>query len=619
MIELQDFIHKLEEGIGARIIKGITVALGLLMVAAVYDWREYRCFSTQDAMDNAQLARNIAEGRGYTTGFIRPFSLHLLQKKAKSEGRNPNEVLRSPHPDLVNPPVYPLLVAGLMKVLPFQYTLSQEGEFSRYQPELIITAMNQVFFVASILLLFFLARRLFDPTVAWLASAIFAGTDLLWRYSVSGLSTMLLLLIILGLLSLVVAMDHRQQEAKSGEAWFLAMAAGVGLLAGLGCLTRYSFGFVIVPIVVYFLIYFAQRRIAVAGVALIVFLAVLAPWIARNWMVSGTPLGVAGYAAIQETPYFPGDRLLRSLNPDFRIVMVEDFFRKLLVNVGAMVSNDLPKLGGSWLSAFFLVGLLMPYRNPALNRLRVLTVLILPVFAIVQALSRTHASLESPEVNADQLLIFLVPLVFIFGAALFNQLLDQIELPFPPVRTWVAGAFGVLMCLPLIFTFLPPRSFPVVYPPYHPPLIQQSASWVDEKELMMSDIPWAVSWYGNRTCLWNTLSVSPEFFEISDFQKPIVALYLTQVTTDAKFQTQIVRGEDLAWGRFYVESLLRSNLPPGWPLRHAPAGFLESGQMFITDRPRWKWILRRDQLEPNIKATATPPPKTTNSPAPLAP
>ena len=30
-------------------------------------------------MDAAQLARNIAEGKGYTTLFIRPFSLYLVQ------------------------------------------------------------------------------------------------------------------------------------------------------------------------------------------------------------------------------------------------------------------------------------------------------------------------------------------------------------------------------------------------------------------------------------------------------------------------------------------------------------------------------------------------------------
>ena len=37
--------------------------------------------ATQEAMDAAQLARNIAQGKGYTTLFIRPFSMYLVKKR----------------------------------------------------------------------------------------------------------------------------------------------------------------------------------------------------------------------------------------------------------------------------------------------------------------------------------------------------------------------------------------------------------------------------------------------------------------------------------------------------------------------------------------------------------
>lgn len=594
-MELQDFIHKLEEGVGARIIKGFALALGLVALAAMYDWREYKCFANQDAMDMAQVARHVAEGKGYTTGFIRPLSLHLLQQQAKKEGRSENQLLKEPHPDLAHPPVYPLMLAGLMKLMPMQFTIAQEGEFAHYQPEMVISWMNQLFLILVILLAFFLARRLFDAAVAWLTAAILAGTDLLWRFSVSGLATMLLLLLFLGLVWMLVRMEERQRAGTPGEAWFLGMATMVGLLAGVGALTRYGFGFIIIPIVVYFLIYFGQRRIAMSGIALIAFLVAFTPWIVRNWLVSGTPFGVAGYALLQELPFLPAERVLRLLDPDLRGVMIEDCVRKLMLNLASIFGNDLPRLGGNWLSGFFLASLLITYRSVALSRLRVFGLLTLCVFAFVQALGRTHLAAESPDVNSDNLLVLLTPLAFTFGVGLFYQLMDQIDLPFPPLRTWVAGIFGAIMCAPLFFTFLPPRSYPVNFPPYHPPLVQQAAFWLDEKELMMSDMPWAVAWYGNRNCIWTTMKVQPEFFDLNDRQKPISALYLTQLTTDKKFQTEIVHGEDMAWGRFYVESLLKTNLPPGWTLRHAPAGFLEAGQMYLTDRPRWRTALRREQ------------------------
>ena len=45
-----------------------------------YNWRAFKNMATQEAMDAAQLARNIAQGKGYTTLFIRPFSIYLVKK-----------------------------------------------------------------------------------------------------------------------------------------------------------------------------------------------------------------------------------------------------------------------------------------------------------------------------------------------------------------------------------------------------------------------------------------------------------------------------------------------------------------------------------------------------------
>src|SRR5258706_10642497 len=125
---LQEWIHKLEEGEGTHYIKIGTLILTLLAVTVIYDVREFRNFSTQEAMDKAQLARNIAQGRGYTTRFIRPLSLHLIQERRK--GALPS--IQDEHPDLANPPVYPLILAGLMKIMPFQYKITDSTNFMKY-------------------------------------------------------------------------------------------------------------------------------------------------------------------------------------------------------------------------------------------------------------------------------------------------------------------------------------------------------------------------------------------------------------------------------------------------------------------------------------------------------
>jgi hypothetical protein len=119
---------------------------------------------------------------------------------------------------------------------------------------------------------------------------------------------------------------------------------------------------------------------------------------------------------------------------------------------------------------------------------------------------------------------------------------------------------------------------------------------MNEDELMMSDMPWAVAWYGDRQCVWVTLdapfdpkrTTQSDFFSIYDFQRPIYGLYLTTLTTDARFYSQMLKDKDYAWGRFMLESLLRTNVPTGFPLRYAPPGLLQQGQLFLSDRERWK-------------------------------
>src|SRR5208283_5552255 len=76
---VQNLIHKLEVGAGQRVLRSVVLTLVVVALVILYDLRAYRNFSTPEAMDSAQLARNIADGKGYTTLFIRPFSLYLVQ------------------------------------------------------------------------------------------------------------------------------------------------------------------------------------------------------------------------------------------------------------------------------------------------------------------------------------------------------------------------------------------------------------------------------------------------------------------------------------------------------------------------------------------------------------
>ena len=509
MLFVQAFIHKLEAGGGMRLIRAGLVGLTLLAIPLLYNWRAFRNLASQEAMDEAQLARNIARGKGYSTLFIRPFSIYLLKKRAQ-EKQMPGEDagrLKGMHPDLANPPLYPLALAALMKVVPFDYTIparpkgfwGNNNRFWRYKPDFFIAVFNQLLFFTVIALVFLLARRLFDAAVAWLSAVLLLGTELFWRFTVSGLSTMLLLLIFTGLVWCLVLLEREAREPERRQVSLLGLAVLVGILVGLGGLTRYAFGWLIIPVLIFLVLFSGPQRILVALVALVAFAAVMAPWLARNYNLSGAPFGTAGFSVLETTFLFPENRLQRSLEPDLnRYQHLTIFWVKLVVNARQILQNDVPRLGGSWVSAFFLVGLLVGFRNPALRRLRIFLLLSLVVLGVVQALGRTQLSEESPDLNSENLLVLLAPFVLVYGVSLFFLLLDQIELQVLELRYLVTGLFGVVACLPLIFTFLPPATEPVVYPPYFPPVIQTVGSWLKEEELTMSDVPWAMAWYGQR-------------------------------------------------------------------------------------------------------------------------
>src|SRR5262249_33672842 len=158
MFLLQTLIHYVEVGTGSRFFNW-TFRIGfslfaILLLAFAYNFCAFKNFSTQEAMDCAQLARNIAQGRGYTTHFVRPFSMYLVKQRnqERESGSDPDQPaasseIKGMHPDIANAPLYPFLLAGLMNSLHFRYPVDSthmfwsrmrippQREFWRYQPD----------------------------------------------------------------------------------------------------------------------------------------------------------------------------------------------------------------------------------------------------------------------------------------------------------------------------------------------------------------------------------------------------------------------------------------------------------------------------------------------------
>jgi hypothetical protein len=610
MIRVQEIIHSLEEGKWAKRIRGLVLLLLIGSLGLVYYLNLTRSFTAPEAMDAAQLARNIAEGRGYTTQFIRPLSLDILRQ----QGAVSDVELRSKFPDITNPPVYPMLLAALMKVLPFEFEidLQKANEFKQYQPEFLIWLLNQALFFVALIQVFRLGEKLFDPSVAWCAALLFLGTELYWKFSTSGLPTMLLLVLFLALGKTLVRLEERGNDGvPRGGGWFAGMALWAGALAGLGGLTRYGFAWVILPVLVYLGWFLGRHRVRTVAMALLGFLLVMSPWLVRNAQLSGNLFGTAGLALYSQTDAFPGDTLERTLfcepsdapvngQNEIKVRVADhvglwDIENKLKRNLRHLLVHELPQFSGSWFAVVCLVGLVVPFRNRSLRRLRVFLLMTLAVFALGQALGRTHLSAANGTlaellarslgqgapvtaasgVNGENLLALLGPVSLLFGAGLFFSLLDRWKVDLPEMRLAASTGLVISASLPMALSFLLPHPYPVADPPYHPARLQSLRSvpaeyglaGIKEDDLLMSDIPWAVAWYGNQNCVWLTRTVKPDFYTLYEQFQPVSALYFTEVTTDQRYTSSVLNANELNWERFMLDMQMKGDVPDGFPLQ----------------------------------------------------
>jgi hypothetical protein len=630
---IQRIINILDGGTGSRVTRVCLIGTIFLGVGLWFDLRQYKNFSTLEAMDSAQLARNISEGRGFTTDFVRPLSVYLVNRwnEAKRAGQ-PGPAgtdfarLQTAHPDLANPPVYPLFLAGLMKILPFHYAVetkknfwSEDGNFARYEPDFLIAVINQLLLLVVVWQTFLIARKLFDAEVAWVSAILVFGCQMLWSFSISGLSTILVIIIFLGLTRLLISVEELAREPVPDRRKLVGLVVAVGLVAGLGALTRYSFGWVIVPVAAFLALFGGADRWRQTLIAGGTFLAVLAPWIIRNFMISGTPFGTASFAITEGNVFFPGFILERSLHPEMNLVpAIMPYLQKFGGNLKDVLQNDLPRLGGSWVTMLFFAGLLMSFQRGPVRRLRYFLLMCLGMLIVVQALGRTQLSVASPVVNSENLLVLLLPLVLIYGTVFFFTLLDQTEMPLQvPLQSLRYGAmviFIVIMSFPLIGSAFESRVSPKTYPPYYPPDLQKIGTWMKPNELLMSDIPWAVAWYGHHQCIWLSLNTQSDFFALYDYIKPVRGVFLSMETTNSKIYDDCLFAPSDSWGNFLlgkiklwsvqalVHNATQSNTqddhvdqlisritadPSTFPLTFiAENKFIISG-LFFTDRIRW--------------------------------
>jgi hypothetical protein len=172
-----------------------------------------------------------------------------------------------------------------------------------------------------------------------------------------------------------------------------------------------------------------------------------------------------------------------------------------------------------------------------------------------------------------------------YGLAFILVLWTRLEINVRLVRIAFLTLLYLISGLPLLNSLISPPSGRVQWPPYVPPFIAILNSWTNEDEIIASDMPWAVAWYADRKSLWLPATVN-DFIALNDYNElngRIVGLYLTPITGNGRFVSDIIKGEYKEWAPF----ILRNVSTKDFPLRAVTALPLDNECVFYSDRDRW--------------------------------
>jgi hypothetical protein len=189
-------------------------------------------------------------------------------------------------------------------------------------------------------------------------------------------------------------------------------------------------------------------------------------------------------------------------------------------------------------------------------------------------------------IHSNQLHVLFLPVFIFYGLAFLLELWNRLEIPSPAIRR----AFPLLLILlcapPLISRVVSKPVAAIQWPPYVPPFIAILGEWYGEKEIIASDMPWAVAWYANRNSLLLPQTIK-DFSKISDFRllgESLTGIYLTPVTGNRRLFSEIYKGP-------YDDWVLLIERPPPDPLQFILPFFtplpIDGECILFADRDRW--------------------------------
>ena len=545
---------------------------GTFALSLVVAWKQFHGPVSEITLVQADTGRQLAAGQGFTT------LVNFPQTAATLERRGLRFDPQRPYPELHHAPLYSIVIGGALRLLPEG---KRAGLFAAppvspdgFAGDYFLLGLNLVLLWIAAWQTFLLGRKLFEPRVGWLAALALLLSVAIWRETVAVNGVPLMMVLALATFGVWTDIERAAPDAAGPRVPILKLLL-LGVFCALLFLAEYSSGAVVLVALGYAAAIFRGRGRLVASVAIAAgFALVSTPWVVRNVKLTGHPMALASHNVALKAgdPTAEPANVRATLSPVAPELDLKKLANKTLTSLQESLRAKFWSGGALWFAAFFAVGWLYRFRGLVANRMRwVLTV----SFAVLLV---TQAAFNSGETERP-VVVWLVPLVLIFGAAFFYVLLGSNAALSRWPRAAAAGLL-FLQAFPLLRDALEPRRIHFQYPPYFPALFQGVRRDLEQRGAagrfgLMTDVPAGLAWYG-QTRAWAQPPRLRDFYAIAA-EQPIGELLLTPRVLDRPFFSELGArlvarsGTDAVparfgeWGEVFA-GLLTGRLPVEFPL-----------------------------------------------------
>lgn len=502
----------------------VIILILLLAITGVQFLFNFRGLSTDAAMDQAQIARNVARGEGMSTHLVRPIQ---LVQDSQQAGLNPllsddqireqEAILSSQGERLIDPekfnpsairdsrhaPLNILVEAAVFKLAGVhKYDLwKMTNDAMIYLPDRIVAGISAMFFILSVLSCYYVINRMFDVTIASFTCLTMILCNLFLQYATSGLPQMLMLLFFIwGVNFLYTALQNQEKGKK-----ILLPLIYSAICFSCVCLAGWIGLWPMVGFLLFIGIRFKPHGLYCIPAGAVLLLLIAYP-VYMNRAGSGSIFGTAYYTFCNGLIGNEAN-VMRALSFGDIPISAQGAVTSIINNIVAQGDKLYENLGHLPLAMIFFIALLHTFKKREVNQ----TKWSLFAMWVPATIGMALYTPGTQAMNLGQIQILFAPFFTAYGTAFVLNLVSRHSKETAPVLR------GCVLILALLITSLPlllslpnivrigiltaHRGIPA-WPPYYPAGISRDLrNQTQAQDFILTDQPAAVGWYADRKAM----------------------------------------------------------------------------------------------------------------------